>query len=153
MHILRGPRGAARGANSAWSVGIAIAIASVSRAHAQSTPPFDPAIDVQTFEYAIGPKTFVTVADGDVAARTQIAVDALFTFLTKPLQVYNVDDQSHMISGARTTVISSMSAAQLTAAYGLSDRLQLGLNLPIVFALSGDGLMPQTGSPAAGGLN
>ena len=131
----------------------AVAIASVPiAARAQSAPPFDPAIDVQTFEYAVGPKTFVTVADGDVAAHKQIAVDALVTFLTKPFQIYNVDE-SHAITGARTTVVSSMAAAQLTCAYGITDRLQLGGNLPIVFALTGDGLMPGTGAPAAGGLN
>ncbi|HZJ64159.1 MAG TPA: thrombospondin type 3 repeat-containing protein [Kofleriaceae bacterium] len=131
----------------------AVAIASVPiAARAQSTPPFDPAIDVQTFEYAVGPKTFVTVADGDVAAHKQIAVDALVTFLTKPFQIYNVDE-NHAITGARTTVVSSMAAAQLTCAYGITDRLQLGGNLPIVFALTGDGLMPGTGAPAAGGLN
>jgi hypothetical protein len=35
----------------------------------------------------------------------------------------------------------------------MTDRLQLGVNLPIIFALTGDGLMPQTGGPAANGLN
>jgi OmpA-OmpF porin, OOP family len=142
MHISWGLRGV-----------VAVAIASVPvAASAQSTPPFDPAIDVQTFEYAVGPKTFVTVADGDVAAHKQLAVDALVTFLTKPLQIYNVDED-HTISGARTTVVSSMAAAQLTAAYGVTDRLQLGANLPIVFSLQGDGLMPETGAPAASALN
>jgi len=107
---------------------------------------------VQTFEYAVGPKTFVTVADGDVAARTQVAVDALVTMLTKPFQIYTVD-ANHMIAGARTTVVSSMIAAQLTAAYGVTDRLQLGGNLPIIFSLSGDGLVPDTGAKAMNGLN
>jgi len=130
----------------------AIAIMLPGAARAQSKTPFDAAIDVQTFEYAVGPKTFVTVADGDVAARTQLAVDALVTFLTKPFQIYNVD-ANHMITGARTTVVSSMAAAQLTAAYGVTDRLQLGGNLPIIFALSGDGLQPDTGSGAMNGLN
>jgi len=133
---------------------IAVALAVPGVALAQTAPPFDSAIDVQTFEYAIGPKTFITVADGDVAARDQLAVDALITFLTKPLQIYNVDTANHdMISGTRTTVISSMTAAQLTAAYGVTDKLQLGINLPIIFALQGDGVMPSNGGPAAGGLN
>ncbi len=138
------------------SIGVLFAVASAvpSAAFAQSTPPFDSAIDVQTFEYAVGPKTFVTVADGDVVAHDQLAVDALVTFLTKPFKIYNVDDKNgDMITGTRTTVISSMTAAQLTAAYGLSDKLQLGFNLPIIFALQGDGLMPETGEAAPGGLS
>jgi len=130
------------------------AIAVPGTAIAQQKPPFDAAIDVQTFEYAVGPKTFVTVADGDVTAREQVAVDALVTFLTKPFKIYDVDPNNpNKLAGTRTTVISSMTSAQLTAAYGATDRLQLGANLPIVFALQGDGLMPDTGSPMPGGLN
>jgi hypothetical protein len=132
----------------------ATAMALPDAARAQTMPPFDPAIDVQTFEYAVGPKTFITVADGDIAARDQLAVDALVTFLTKPFKIYNVDRTNRdRITGTRTTVVSSMTAAQLTAAYGMTDRLQLGANLPIIFALSGDGLMPETGTPAPNGLN
>ena len=130
----------------------AVAIVLPEAARAQTAPPFDAAIDVQTFEYAIGPKTFVTVADGDVAARSQLAIDALVTMLSKPFTIYNVD-KDHKITTVRTTVVKSMTAAQLTAAYGVTDRLQLGGNLPIIFALSGDGLMPGTGAPAANGLN
>jgi OmpA-OmpF porin, OOP family len=132
-------------------VALVIATASSSAAYAQPRPPFDSAIDVQTFEYAVGPKTFVTVADGDVGAKSQLAVDALLTVLTKPLEIYDVEDG--MLSGTRTTVIRSMTAAQLTASYGVTDRLQLGANLPIIFAMQGDGLMPETGAPAPGGLS
>jgi hypothetical protein len=123
-------------------------------AAAQSKPPFDSAIDIQTFEYAIGPKTFVTVADGDVADRAQLSVDALVTLLTKPFQIYDVDPRDpNKLSGPRTTVVSSLTSAQLTAAYGLTERLQLGANLPIVFAMQGDGLMPETGSASSNGLS
>src|SRR3954471_23741065 len=135
-----------------WSCGIGVAVAiAPCLAIAQSAPPFDPAIDIQTFEYAVGPKTFVTVADGGVAARGQLTIDALFTTMTKPFQIYNVDDK--MLTGTRTTVVSSMTSAQLTAAYGLSDRLQLGFNLPSVFTLQGDGLMPATGKASPDGLS
>jgi len=82
----------------------AVAIMLPEAARAQTAPPFDAAIDVQTFEYAIGPKTFVTVADGDVAARSQLAIDALVTMLSKPFTIYNVD-KDHKITGTRTTVV------------------------------------------------
>src|ERR1051325_11351351 len=138
-----------------WCALGALAIAMLpAGALAQSKPPFDSAIDVQTFEYAVGPKTFVTVADGDVADRKQVAIDALFTYLTKPFQIYDVDpNDPNKITGTRTTVIRSMTPAQLTAAYGITERLQLGVNLPIVLALQGDGLMPETGSASPGGLS
>jgi hypothetical protein len=131
---------------------VMLAVAAMpSAALAQAAPPFDSAIDIQTFEYAVGPKTFITVSDGDVGARSQLSVDALVTFLTRPFEIYNVDRD--MLAGTRTTVIRSMTAAQLTASYGVTDRLQLGANLPIVFAMQGDGLMAETGGPAPEGLS
>ena len=118
------------------------------------TPPFDTAIDIQTFQYAIGPKTFFTVNDGDVAAKKQIAVDALLTFLTNPFKIYNVDTTSgsNMITTSRVNVVSSLTEAQLTAAYGVTDKIQIGINLPVIFQLSGDGLVPSTGTKDPNGV-
>jgi OmpA-OmpF porin, OOP family len=129
-----------------------LCLSGISSAALAQQAPFDPAIDVQTFEYAVGPKTFVTVSDGDVAAREQLAIDALVTFLTRPFTVYNLDEDK-MISGERVRVVESVTAAQLAAAYGVSDRFQLGATLPVIFTLRGEGLEPDTGSPAMGGLN
>src|SRR5436305_2619632 len=93
------------------ALGVLVAITLPGGARAQSKPPFDSAIDVQTFEYAVGPKTFVTVADGDVADRQQLAVDALITYLTKPFQIFNVDpNDPNKITGTRTMVIRSMTS-------------------------------------------
>ncbi|MEO8702312.1 MAG: thrombospondin type 3 repeat-containing protein [Kofleriaceae bacterium] len=111
---------------------------------ARADIPDDRAIDVQTFEYAIGPKTFFTVGDADVASKKQLAIDALVTYLTKPFKIYNVDGD--MVGSERTTVVESLVAAQITGAYGITDQLQLGVNLPLIFALSGDGLDAQSGN-------
>src|SRR4051812_15583065 len=117
-------------------------------------PPFDPAIDVQTFNYAIGPKTFFTVSDGDVAAPKQLAVDALVTYLTRPFTVYNYDPTMPDVVGTeRSDVVDHVAAMQITAAYGINDKLQVGANLPIIFQLSGDGLMPETGKGAPNALS
>jgi hypothetical protein len=130
----------------------ALCLFGISSAVLAQPAPYDPAIDVQTFEYAVGPKTFVTVSDGDVAAHKQLAVDALITFLTKPFTVYDLDGD-RMISGERVRVVESLTAAQLAAAYGVTDRLQLGASLPVIFTLRGEGLEPDTGSPVMGGLH
>ena len=75
-----------------WGMSAVLALAIVANSSsAFADPPFDTAIDVQTFNYAIGPKTFFTVSDGDVATPKQLAVDALITYLTKPFTVYNYD--------------------------------------------------------------
>src|SRR5439155_8822388 len=83
-----------------------------------------------------------------------LAIDGLVTYLTKPFKIYNVDpNMPDNITGTRTTVVDSLAAAQLTAAYGIKDKYQVGVNLPIIFSLSGDGLMPNTGGPAPNGLS
>ncbi|MBA3458427.1 MAG: thrombospondin type 3 repeat-containing protein [Deltaproteobacteria bacterium] len=133
-------------------LGLAI-VASTGTALAQS-PPFDSSIDLQTFEYAIGPKTFFTVSDGDVAAPKQLSVDAMVTYLTRPFTIYNVDPANpDQVGSERTVVVKHIAAMQITAAYGVNEKLMVGANLPIIFQLSGDGLMPETGRGAPNGLN
>lgn len=117
-------------------------------AHAQADIPNDRAIDVQTFEYAIGPKTFLTVADADIADKKQLALDALVTYLTKPFRIYNYDRDTMQITGVRTVVVESIAAGQIVGAYGITEKLQLGVNLPLIFSLSGEGLQAETGNPS-----
>src|SRR5262245_19989890 len=109
--------------------GVVAALLAPKSAGAQSSPPFDPAIDVQLFEYAIGPKTFFAIDDGSISSKKQLTFDFLLTFLTNPFTLYDVDDRDDMIEGARTQVVESLLAGDLSAAYGLSERFQLGLGL------------------------
>ena len=130
---------------------VGLALAALPGTASAQQPPFDTAIDVQTFEYAIGPKTFFTVSDGDIAAPKQLAFDALLTFMTKPFTVYNFDpSMPDTVGTERTTVVKNLTALQLTGAYGLTDKIQVGVNLPIILALQGDGLDAATGMPACG---
>jgi hypothetical protein len=125
-------------------VGAAGAVLCVTTAALAQSPPDDRAIDVQTFEYAIGPKSFFSVADADVAAKGQLAIDALISVMTEPFKIYDIDEETGEIEGTRTNVIDSMVTMQLTGAYGLDENTQLGASLPIVFALQGDGFMSST---------
>ena len=123
-----------------------------ARAHAQEAPPFDPAIEIQLFDYALGPKTFFAVNDARIMAPKQFTFDFLVTFLSNPFTVYNVDDSDDTITDERTAVVERILAGDLSGAYGLNDRFQLGVSLPMTFQMAGDGLMPTSGGPAAGGL-
>lgn len=120
-------------------------------AHAQE-PPYDPAIDVQLFDLSPGPKSFMSVGDGSLSHKKQFSLDFLLTFLTDPFVIYNVDENQEEIREQRTDVVSSIFAGQLVGAYGLTRDLQLGVNLPLIFSLTGDGLDPNTGDMASGGL-
>src|SRR3954471_9519366 len=114
-------------------------------ASAQAAPPADRAIDVEMFDYAIGPKTFFSVDNGSVADKHQLALDALVTFLSNPFTIYETTQNRTMIGKTRAQVVSSLTEMQLTGAYGVTDKLQVGANLPLVFQLEGDGLDATTG--------
>jgi hypothetical protein len=119
-------------------------------AHAQSAPPYDSAIDVQLFDYSIGPKQFFTVDSANVTTKKQLALDAVVTFMKDPFVVYNTDGASDpKITKTRDTVVDTMTAAQITAAYGVTDKLQIGAMLPLVFSENGQGLDPSTGMASA----
>ncbi|HEY5944679.1 MAG TPA: transporter [Kofleriaceae bacterium] len=122
-----------------------VALSLPAAAWAQS-PPDDRAIDVQLMDYAIGPKSFFTVANGDVAEQKQIAFDAFVTFLTRPFEVYTTDGMADpTITGERVKVVKSLTAAQLSGAYGVNEKIQIGATLPFVFALSGNHFNSATG--------
>jgi OmpA-OmpF porin, OOP family len=136
-----------------WGSGaiLACVLALPAVARAQASPPFDSAIDVQLFDYSIGPRAFFSVDSADIADKKQLTFDAVVTFLTNPFTVYTTDGANDpMITGVRTEVVKSLTAAQLTAAYGITDKIQLGANLPLVFSLTGDGLNPTTGMGTGG---
>ncbi len=140
-----------RGVGAALVIGTLV-FASTQTAQA-APPPYDPAIDVELFQYAIGPKTFFTVSDAETADKKQLAMDALITFVSNPFTVYNVSTQNNnTITGPRDRVVTSLTEMQITGAYGISDKLQLGVNLPVIFTLQGNGLDPTTGMADANGL-
>ena len=133
MRTSRGTAGSAVGLSLALV--LLLSVGAPGAARAQNAPPFDPAIDVQLFEYAVGPKTFFAVADADVAAPKQLSMDATVTFLTNPFTVYNVDASEDMITTERTKVVESLLAAELGAAYGVSHTLQVVATLPVVLSM------------------
>jgi OOP family OmpA-OmpF porin len=113
--------------------------------------PIDPAIDVQLFEPAIGPRSFVSVGDAELSAPKQISADFLVTYLTDPFVIYDFDEGAGEPTRARTAVVESVVAAQLSGAYGLTSRIQLGASLPMILRMSGEGVRASD-AMAGGGL-
>lgn len=136
-----------------WGVLTAAGLLALPRlVAAQAAPPADRAIDVEMFEYSIGPRTFFSVDNGSVADKHQLALDALVTFMSNPFTIYETTDNGTMVGKKRDQVISSLTEMQLSGAYGLTDKLQIGANLPLVFQLEGDGLDATTGMHGAQSL-
>ena len=128
-----------------------IPLARPGQSEAQEAP-FDPAIDLQLFEYATGPKSFLTVPDAELATHGQFQVDMMMTYLTSPLVVFSVDQGAEEFIERRTEVVENLLAAQLTGGIGYKGRFQFGVALPLVLTLSGEGLDPATGNMAPSGL-
>src|SRR5688572_2218009 len=133
-------------------VGVAGLAIGASAAHAQAEPTFEPSIDLQLFDYAPGPKTFMSVSAADVVAARQMAFDFFVTFLTDPLTLYTLDPSGEEIVSERTEVVENVVAGSLVGAYGINDRFQAGVQLPIVFSMSGQGIDPASGDMATDGL-
>lgn len=137
-----------------WGLAIApLAVVALSGnvAYAQA-PPFDPAFDIQLFDLSVGPSSFISVVDTTTVAKKQYSLDFLLTFLTNPFLINNFDENTGEVDGPRTEVVSSLFAGQLVGAYGLAENLQLGVSLPLVFSISGDGLNPATAGMTSGGI-
>jgi len=118
---------------------------------AQGAPSHDDGIDVQLFQLALGPKTFLTVDSADGAPKDVLVLDAMVTYLTDPFTEFYSSGASHtMIEGERYHIVQDITAAQLMGAYGLTDKLQVGASLPIVFSLQGNNLDPTSGMPTSG---
>ncbi|HTR55348.1 MAG TPA: transporter [Kofleriaceae bacterium] len=130
---------------------LVLALLAPHAALAQGTPPHDDGIDVQLFQLALGPKTFLTVDSADGAPKDTLVLDAMVTYLTDPFsEYYSSGSTNTMIENERYRIVQNITAAQLMGAYGLSDKLQLGASLPIVFSLQGNNIDPASGMATTG---
>ncbi|HEY2902924.1 MAG TPA: hypothetical protein VGL59_20240, partial [Polyangia bacterium] len=109
-------------------VGMAFLTLPAARALGQDAAPAvsqDKSLDVQLFQPAIGPRNFLTVDGAEVARHKQAAFGLMLNYQDRP---YVLSTKGAMPSS--TNVVESQAVANLSAAVGLFDRLQLGLDLP-----------------------
>src|SRR5262249_51644717 len=98
------------------------------------------------------------VDNASTADQKQLALDALVTFLTNPFVVYRTDGATDpsIVCGSPECpydrVVKTLTVAQLSGAYGITDKIQVGANLPFVFSLAGAGPDPTTGRHSPQGL-
>jgi OOP family OmpA-OmpF porin len=116
----------------------------------QMPPPDDRSIDIQLFEPALGTHSFLTVTGAEVMSRGQFQLALGLTYLTHPFTVFVVEEGD---LERRSEVISSIFAGSLSFAYGITNSLQAGVQLPVILAMRGDGLDASTGMAEPGGLS
>ena len=120
---------------------------------ARADDPVDSSVDVQLFDLAIGPHAFLTVDGAEVLVPKAFHVGMMLQYLAEPLTIYDIDPATKEYLGVRSRVVESLFEGQIYGAYGLKDKLQIGVALPVTLSMTGEGLDMETGRAAAGGLS
>ncbi len=106
--------------------------------------------DGDLFQPAIGPKNFLSLEAPEVLAHGRFAFGLDFDFQRHPYRLETTDQNTGL--GLPTSYpIRSQIRGELQAAVGLFDQLQLGIALPLTFAIRGDEIDPSSGLPYGGG--
>jgi hypothetical protein len=89
-----------------------------------------------------GPARFVAVGSTQTTAAGQLGFGLVSTYLSRPVVI---DVKAPGGSGSAQYVVNDQVNGTFLWAYGVTDRLELDLALPITFAQGGTGLTPVTG--------
>ena len=107
-------------------------------AAAQSTKAgTDRSFEVQLFQSAIGPRSFLTVETAEVPFHKQFGLGLIFNYQRAPFAIYTVTGDSNLTMPIE--VVRNQVSGELTGAIGLLDRFQIGLALPLTLLMEGDG--------------
>ncbi|MCC6996436.1 MAG: OmpA family protein [Deltaproteobacteria bacterium] len=130
-----------------WLV-VSVLALGASTALAQTTPSLDKAISVENFQPAAGPQGYITVEGAGVQAHMAFSIGAYFQTSRGGFSVLKVDENNNFES-TRSQVIDSSMVTDIVASLGFKQKFQFGLALPVVLALSGDGVN-EVGAPGSG---
>ena len=123
------------------SVGAAALALAPSAASAQETSGD---IEVQLFEPAVGPQTFLTVSGADVMAHKQYQASAVLSYMTNPFTVWNVNETTMDIEGERSKVVESLLPSWLSDPAKVALALAVPALMLLVCVTSTDSLRPPT---------
>ncbi len=138
------------GMRVAW-VGVALVMLGASRARAQDAPPLETSISVESFQPASGPQSFATVEGAGVLPHLRTAAGALFHAASGGVTVFAVDAEDNLEK--RQEVVRSQMWLDATFALGFKRRFQLGIVVPVLLSMQGDGIDAAANPATAEHLN
>ncbi|HLK38478.1 MAG TPA: hypothetical protein VKU41_17065 [Polyangiaceae bacterium] len=103
-----------------------------------------PCINDDTLWPHPGPATFEFVGSTDTVAARQLGFGLVSTYLFRPVTLHLPSPGG---AGSDQYAISDQADGTFLWAYGVTDRLELDLALPVTFGQGGTGLTPLTGGP------
>ncbi len=125
---------------------LAAALFAVSDARADcSVPIISPCIDSDTLWPHPGPTQFLTVGGPETVASGRLAFGLVTTYLIQPITLKSPSPGS---TGSTRPLVDNLVDATFLFGYGLTDRLELDLALPVTVFQDGAGTSPITGGAA-----
>ncbi len=123
---------------------VAVRLLSSAPAHAKecSNPLVDTCIDSDMYWPNAGPSRFARVSSTETLGRGELGFGMVATWLSRPVLLHVASPGP---SGSDQFVVDNQVNGNFLFAYGVTDRLQLDLGLPITFVQSGAGTSPVTG--------
>jgi hypothetical protein len=106
--------------------------------------PVSPCINDDVFWPHAGPARFVAVGSTETVASGQLGFGLVTTYLSRPIVLHVPTPGS---GGSTQYVINDQANGNFLWSYGVTNRLELDLALPITFGQGGTGLSPITGGP------
>jgi hypothetical protein len=110
-----------------------------------TNPLVNPCIQSDTFWPNPGPMRFATVAGTETVAPGLVGLGLITTYQSRPI-VLRVATPGP--GGSTQSVVNDQVSGNFLFAYGVSNRLQLDLAMPVTVVQSGAGLSPLTGGAA-----
>ena len=119
-----------------------IAFEPVARASDCNNPLIGACINSDTYWPNPGPLQLATVAGTETVTRGEIAFGLIASFLSKPITL-NIPSPGS--GGTKTAVVRNQVTGNFLFAYGVTNRLELDLAVPVTFVQSGTGTSSITG--------
>jgi OOP family OmpA-OmpF porin len=115
-----------------------VAIMSVILSFATSARAQDRSFSPQIFHPAPGPDEFVTVEAARPLGHKAFGLGLFFNYARNPFSIYRYDTTSNAPGPVLANVISNLVGADLWAGFGLWNRLQVAVLLPMTLYQTGD---------------
>jgi len=138
----RTARSRARALVGCFSAALFVASAREAEAQQCSNPLTSSCINADSFWPTAGPQRFAAVSGTETVAERQVAFGLVTTYLSRPVILRLASPGP---GGSDQSVVDNQVTSNFLFAYGVTDRLQLDLALPITLVQSGAGTSPLTG--------
>src|SRR5579883_1609391 len=131
-----------RAALASLAAGLCTALAAAPAGATDCSGIVSPCINDDVLWPHAGPSTFVAIGSTETVAQGQIGFGLLTSYLSRPIVLHS---PSPGAGGSDQFVVDDQVNGTFLWAYGVSDRLELDLAVPLTFGQSGTGLAPITG--------